>query len=64
MKHNERARVAPLDFSFELRFRAQKKRNVYTTRTPPGLVFGLLAYCGRSFLGSLALLVLILVLAP
>ena len=25
MKHNERARVAPLDFSFELPFRAQKK---------------------------------------
>jgi len=25
MKHNERARVAPIDFSFELPFRAQKK---------------------------------------
>ena len=62
MKHNERARVAPKDF-FKGPLRAQKKRNAHTTRTPTGLVFGLLARCGRPFLGSLAPLVLILVLA-
>ena len=54
MKHNERARVAPLDF-FKDPLRAQeKKRNAHTTRTPPGLVFGSLARCDRPFLGSLA----------
>ena len=39
--------------------RAQEK----TQRDHPGLVFGSLARCGRPFLGSLAPLVLILVLA-
>ena len=62
MKHNERARVAPLDF-LKILFVHRKKRNAHTTRTPPGLVFGSLARCGRPFLGSLAPLVLILVLA-
>ena len=53
MKHNERARVAPLDF-LKILFMDIKKRNAHTTRTPPGLVFGSLARCGRPFLGSLA----------
>ena len=53
MKHNERARVAPLDF-LKILFVDIKKRNAHTTRTPPGLVFGSLARCGRPFLGSLA----------
>ena len=53
MKHNERARVAPLDF-LNILFVHRKKGNAHTTRTPPGLVFGSLARCGRPFLGSLA----------
>jgi hypothetical protein len=53
MKHNERARVAPLDF-LKIFFVDIRKRNAHTTRTPPGLVLGSLARCGRPFLGSLA----------
>ena len=52
MKHNERARVAPLYFLKTL-FVHRKKRNAHTT-LDLGLVFGSLARCGRPFLGSLA----------
>ena len=45
--------IQPLDFLKTL-FVDIKKRNAHTTRTPPGLVFGSLARCGRPFLGSLA----------
>ena len=63
MKHNEQARVAPLDF-LKILFVHRIKLNAHTTRTPPGLVFCSLTRCGRPFWArSLALLVLILVLA-
>ena len=79
MKHNERARVAPLDF---LKILLVHRKNA--TRTPrarplawclvrllavigllwvAGLVFGSLARCDRPFMGSLAPFALILVLA-
>ena len=44
MKHNERARVAPLDF-LKILFVHSKKRNAHTTRTPPGLVLGVWFAC-------------------
>ena len=61
MKHNERARVAPLDFAFKFSSRAQKKRNAHTILA--WCLVRLLAVVGLFWARSLAPLVLILVLA-
>ena len=63
MKHNERARVAPLHFSFELPFRAQTKTQRVQHVHAPWLGIGFACSLCRPFLGSLAPLVLIPVLA-